>query len=230
MKKKKLLNKFDCFIVNEISYQFKQYKMIKLVSLILFSLPSFLLAQQPKAFTIIGHSVFYNNKQLAIQGGEYWTINKYNDFNFVNDKADTVNNPYKLVQVLNNQFTINGFLKYPHPFQISYYDAENNSGRSSDFFFVDGGTINIDISDLSSNKISGNLLQSISNKEYQHLKKLYSNSVDTLTEEIYDFKAKQKTIRKYIIQNPNSYVALWDMVIDYAINKTANKEDDIKSI
>lgn len=204
--------------------------MIKLFALILFSLPSFLFAQQHKAFKIIGHSVFYNNQQLAIQGGEYWTINKYNDFNFVNDKADTVNNAFKLVQVLNNQFTIDGFQKYPHPFQISYYDAENNSGRSSDFFFVDGGTVNIEINDLSSNKNFGNLLQSKSNKEYQHLKKLYSNSVDTLTGEIHNLKAKQKILQKYIIQNPNSYVALWDMVIDYAINKNANKEDDIKSI
>ena len=204
--------------------------MIKLFALILFSLPTFLFAQQRKAFKIIGHSVFYNNQQLIIQGGIFSTSNEYNDFNFVNDNADTVNNAFKLVQVLNNQFTINGFQKYPHPFQISYYDAENNSGRSSDFFFVDGGTVNIEINDLSSNKILGNLLHSKSNKEYQYLKKLYSNSVDALTGEIYNFKAKQKTIQKYIIQNPNSYVALWDLVIDYAFGKNYKTDDDIKSI
>ena len=204
--------------------------MIKLFALILFSLPTFLFAQQRKAFKIIGHSVFYNNQQLIIQGGIFSTSNEYNDFNFVNDNADTVNNAFKLVQVLNNQFTINGFQKYPHPFQISYYDAENNSGRSSDFFFVDDGTVNIEINDLSSNKILGNLLHSKSNKEYQYLKKLYSNSVDALTGEIYNFKAKQKTIQKYIIQNPNSYVALWDLVIDYAFGKNYKTDDDIKSI
>jgi thiol-disulfide isomerase/thioredoxin len=204
--------------------------MIKLFALILFSIPSFLLAQQRKAFKIIGHTTFYNNKHLAIQGGVLSSSYKYNDFNFVNDKIDTAINSYKIVQVQNGQFTINGFQKYPHPFQVSYFDAENNTGSSSKLFFIDGGTVNIEINDLSTNKNLESLLNSKSNKEYQHLKKLYSNAVDTLTEEIHNFKAKQKTIQKYIIQNPNSYVALWDLVIDYAINKNYKNDDDIKII
>jgi len=204
--------------------------MIKLYALILFSLPYLLFAQQRKAFKIIGHSIFYNNQHLAIQGGALSASNKYNDFNFVNDKVDTANNSFKLVQVQNNQFTINGFQKYPHPFQVSYYDAENETGHSSMFFFIDAGTVNIEINDLTTNKNLGNLLQSKSNKEYQNLKKLYSNSVDELTGEIYNFKAKQKTIEKYIIQNPNSYVALWDLVIDYAIDKNWKNDNDIKII
>lgn len=204
--------------------------MIKLFALIFFSIPSLLLAQQPKPFSIIGHTSFYNNKHLVIQGGVFSPSFKYNDFEFVNDKADTVNNPFRLVQVQHNQFTITGTQKYPHPFFISYYDAEKNRGSNSNFFFIDGGTVNIEINNLSTNKILGNLTYSKTNKEYQYLKKLYSNSVDTLTGKIHNFKAKQKTIQKYIIQNPNSYVALWDIVIDYAISKNYKNDDDIKSI
>lgn len=204
--------------------------MIKLFAFILFSIPYLLLAQQRKAFSLIGHTTFYNNKQLIIRGGAFSKSFKYNDLNFINDKIDTLNNLFKFVQAQDNQFTINGFQKYPHPFQVSYFDAENGTGNSSYFFFVDAGTLNIEINDLLTNKYLGNLLHSKSNKEYQYLKKLYSNSVDTITGQIHNFKAKQKTIEKYIIQNPNSYVALWDLVIDYAIDKNWKNDDDIKII
>ena len=203
--------------------------MIKLFAVILFSIPSLLLAQQRKAFNIIGHTNFYNNQRLFIQGGAFSTF-KYNDFNFVNDKVDTVNNPFKFVQAQHNQFTIHGFLKYPHPFQVLYYDAEKNIGNSSKFFFIDAGTVNIEINDLSTNHNLGKLLNSKSNKEYQNLKKLYSHAVDTLAEEIYYFTAKQKALEKYITQNPDSYVALWDLVIDYAIYKKWKNDNDIKII
>ena len=201
---------------------------MKLFFLILFSVPTVLNAQNKKVFRIIGYSDFYNNHNVIIQGGVFTDTYKYNDFNFKNDKADTSNNPYKLAQVQNKYFTINGLLKYPHPFSVSYYDAEKNIGNNSNFFFIDAGTINIEIDDLSANKSLGNRLYSKSNKEYQFLKKLYSNSVDTLTGEIYDLATKQKTIEKYIFQNPNSYVALWDMVIDYAINMNYKNDNDKK--
>ena len=204
--------------------------MTKLFAFILFSTPYLLLAQQRKAFSIIGHTSFYNNQSLFIQGGVFSASFKYNDFNFVHDKIDTVNTPLKSVQVQHNQFSIQGFLKYPHPFQVLYYDSENNTGNSSLFFFIDDGTINIDINDLSTNHNLGDLLQSKSNKEYQQLKKLYSHVVDSLTVEIQDFKVKQKTIEKYIIQHPDSYVALWDLVIDYAIYKKWKNDDDINII
>ena len=101
-------------------------------------------------------------------------------------------------------------------------------GISSYFFFIDSGTVNIEVNDLTSKKNLGNRINSKSNKEYQHLKKLYSNSVDILTGLIHDLKAKQKTIKRYLIQRPNSYVALWDMVIDYAINKSYRNDIDLR--
>ncbi len=179
-------------------------------------------------FKIIGNSIFYNNQNLLIQAGVFSDNYKYNDFNFENDKADTSNNLYRLIKVQNKQFTINGFQKYPHPFSILFYDAEKNIGTNSYFFFIDAYTENIEINDLSSNKNLGNRLKSKSNKEYQQLKKLYCNSVDTLTGVIHNLKNKQKTIQSYITKNPNSYVALWDMVIDYAISKCYKNDTDKK--
>lgn len=205
--------------------------MIKLFALILFLVPSFLFAQQRKAFTITGHSVFYNNQQLGIQGGVLSSYKyNYNDFDFVNSESDTADNSFKLVQVRNEQFTLKGFQKYPHPFQVVYYDAENNTGISSYFFFVDSDSVIIEIINLSPDHRLGNLLNSKSNKEYQQLKKLYSTTADTLTGKIHDLKGKQKIIQKYITQHPNSYVALWDMVFDYAIYLSHKNDDDIKSI
>jgi thiol-disulfide isomerase/thioredoxin len=203
--------------------------MIRLFAFVLFSLPYLLLAQQRKAFSISGHSTFYNGQRLFIQGGVLSTFN-YNDFNFVQETVDTVYKSFSTVLVQHNQFTINGFQKYPHPFQVSIYDATTESGTSSQFFFADAGAVDIEINDLFTNKYLGNQLLSKSNKEYQHLKKLYSNTVDTLNGKVHDFKAKQKTIQKYITQHPNSYVALWDLVIDYAIYKNWKNDDDIKMI
>lgn len=195
---------------------------------VLFLIPSILCAQKKPSFKIVGNSSFYNEQDLLIQGGVFSGIYLYNDFNFESDKVDSLHNPYKLLKIQRNKFTITGTQKYPHPFSISYYDAEKNMGISSYFFFIDSGTVNIEVNDLTSKKNLGNRINSKSNKEYQHLKKLYCNSVDTLTGLIHDLKAKQKTIKRYIIQRPNSYVALWDMVIDYAINKCYRNDIDLR--
>lgn len=185
--------------------------------------PAFLFAQQRKAFKIIGHSSFYNNQQLIITGGVFPESYGYNDFEFKNEKVDTLNNPYKLVQIQQNQFTITGTQKYPHPFFFSYYDVANNRGYNSYIFFADGGTVNIKLNDLSKDKNLGNHLNSKANKEYHSLKKMYSNSVDTITDEIYNMQTKQQTMQRYIAKNPDSYVALWDMVLDYPL--IINKSD-----
>ena len=128
------------------------------------------------------------------------------------------------------KFSINGLQKYPHPFVISHYDIETNTGNSSFYFFIDAGKVNININDLTTNKNLGYHFISKSNREYQRLKKLYSNSVDTLTGIINNLKTKQKILNKYILKHPNSYVALWDMVIDYTINKSYKKDDDRKTL
>jgi len=191
--------------------------VIKLIVLILFSIPSSLLAQQPKAFRIIGHSIYYNNQRLTIQGGMFFP--SYNDFEFAKDNIDTSGKPYKSIQVQNNRFTISGTLKYPHPFTISYYNPETEQGYSSYVFFVDQDNLTIELNDLSKIKNLGSHFFSKSNYEYYRLKKLYSNSVDTITGAVYNMQEKQKILQKYIKNHPDSYVALWDMVLDYSLFK-----------
>jgi len=197
--------------------------------MILLLAPNLLMAQGNKAFKITGHAAFYNNQQLMIQVGvSAWYYN-YNDFNFETYKIESLQNPVQLLKVQHDQFTVKGNLKYPHPISFSYYDAEENRGSSSTFIFADAGTTSVKIDDLFTNNRLVTLLNSRSNKEYQQLKKLYSNYMDTLTGEIHDLKAKQKILEKYIIQQPDSYVALWDLVLDY-VYFTYYKNDDDKRI
>ncbi len=191
-------------------------------------MPTFLYGQNRNCFKIIGNSIFYNNQNLAVQVGVFSTTDNYNDFKFENDKVDTVSPSFKFVKLQKYQFTIDGFLKYPHPVFISYYDAETNSVHSAFPFFIDAGVTNININDLFANKNLSPRLISKSNVEYQLLKKLYSNSVDTLTLIINNIRAKQKTLNKYLLKHQDSYVALWDMVIDYAIYKIYKNNDDKK--
>lgn len=195
---------------------------MKLFYSILIFLPVFLFAQQPKTFTIIGHSDFYNNKNLFVQGGIFPASYGYNDFNFVNGKVDSLDNSYRSVQLQHNQFTTTGIQKYPHPFAVSYYDAEINRGSSSNIFFIDEDTVNIELADLLKDRNVGNLLNSKSNKEYFYLRKLCGNSINAITGETFDMPTKQKTLKKYIAQNPNSYVALWEMVLDYQVIRNNN--------
>ena len=91
---------------------------------VLFLIPSILCAQKKPSFKIVGNSSFYNEQNLFIQGGVFNGIYLYNDFNFESDKVDSLHNPYKLLKIQRNKFTITGTQKYPHPFSISYYDAE----------------------------------------------------------------------------------------------------------
>lgn len=194
--------------------------------MILLLAPNLLMAQGNKAFKITGHAAFYNNQQLMIQVGvSAWYYN-YNDFNFETYKIESPNRPVQILKVQHDQFTVEGNLKYPHPISFSYYDPEENRGGSSTFIFADAGTTSVKIDDLFTNNRLVTLLNSKSNKEYQQLKKLYSNSVDTLTGVIHDLKAKQKKIEKYVIQHPDSYVALWDLVLDYVFFIYYENDDD----
>ena len=199
--------------------------MFKLFALILLSVPNILFAQQSKAFKINGHSSFYNNKHLFIEGGSLH--DEYNNFEFVKNKKDSFLYNEVQVQIKRDHFTINGRLKYPHPFRIQYYDPEINKGISSYIFFLDGGSINIEINDLSKNKNVIPLSNSRLNNEYRLLKKLYSKAVDSITGQLYDMLAKQKVLHDYIAMHPNSYVALWDMALDYVYVK---KDEERKSI
>lgn len=227
-----LLKKYNISLLdkNQVSLCLCKLNFMKYVFILILLVPNLLKGQISKAFKIIGHSTFYNNQNLIIQAGVTVEYYDYNDLDFEKNKADTFNISGRLRKVQHEQFKVNGILQYPHPFLISYYDAETSMINNSDFFFVDEGTSYINVNKLYTNNHVVNVLNSTSEKEYQQLKKLYSNSVDTVSKVIHDFKTKQKIIVKYITQHPNSYVALWDLVIDYVILRYYKKEDDKKTL
>jgi thiol-disulfide isomerase/thioredoxin len=203
--------------------------MIRSFVSLLFLIPTISFAQQKKAFKISGHSTFYNNKKILIQGGVLSELVDFNDFKFANP---TVGKPqsFCVVEVKNNEFNVTGIQKYPHPFQFQFYDDDSSRGTSSYIFFVDDSSPNIELGNLFEVKNLGTRFKSKSNIEYQYLRKLYSKYEDTATGKIFDMQAKQKILHTYISKHPDSYVALWDMVIDYIYNPRVRNDLNRKSI
>jgi thiol-disulfide isomerase/thioredoxin len=53
------------------------------------------------------------------------------------------------------------------------------------------------------------------NREYLKLQNLYKKFVNKQTGEIYDLAGKLEVLKRYISRNPNSFVALWDLALNY---------------
>lgn len=113
---------------------------------------------------------------------------------------------------------IKGKVDYPIPVGIMYINEKTNQRLLTSIFFVEKGKYKYDLPAISSNMDVN--INTPSNFEYKKLKEylqpLYIKSnnpyqMDSLT----DFKKKQDMISKYIAKNPNSYVALWEIVNDY---------------
>jgi len=159
-------------------------------------------------------SNFYSGKEFAIQGGIYSVSNDYNDFNY-SDTVGTLMNSTKFLTGSSVKYKISVKVKYPHPFQISYFDKLERAGTGSHYFFVGNNEVNIKLGDLTKQKdvLVGKL--SKENREYLNLQNLYKKYVNKQTGEIYDLAGKLDVLKKYISQNPNSIVALWDLVLNY---------------
>ena len=201
--------------------------MSRSIALFLFIFQSSLFAQPNGAFKIIGICKYYDNQNILVQGGAFFQ--DYNDFTFERDGSDADKNSFRNIRVTNGQFIINGKLRYPHPFAFSYYDEGNNRGYTSTIFFVDDGNVSVEVGDLSKDRSLGSLSLSKSNVEYSHLRRLYSACIDTVTGEILDMPGKQRILQKYIAVHPESYVALWDMVLDYPFVKSDSIKKTILS-
>jgi thiol-disulfide isomerase/thioredoxin len=194
--------------------------MVKRILIVLLFIPFLLQAQQTKTFRIIGHSNYYNNSKLTVSLG-FFPLS-FNECIIAKSITDTVYNPNVVVH--DGQFELFGSLNYPHPLLVSYYDAEKNRGQSSEIYFIEGGDVPIDVDDLTKNHTLGKGINNKANQEYGQLKRYYSSVVDTLTHVTNDMGEKQKLMRTYIVQHPDSYVALWDLVVDYSFAR----EESIK--
>ncbi|GAB4094480.1 TlpA family protein disulfide reductase [Flaviaesturariibacter terrae] len=191
--------------------------------LILLALLPALAGAQAKAFTVTGHSDYYNGQKLALLVGVYPLY--YNDCVRSKQAGDSVFSPF--IPVRNGAFKVSGSLRYPHPLYVSYYDAKKNSGHTSYIYFIDGGNVRIAVDDLATNKELRTDIHSPANEEYRRLKRSFGATVDTLTGAVHDMQAKQRLMRRYISAHPNSYVALWELVFDVAQART---DDDKRSI
>ena len=51
--------------------------------------------------------------------------------------------------------------------------------------------------------------------------------VDTVTHRVTDIQAKQRLMKTYIVQHPNSYVALWELLFDYGNSRNDSVKGSI---
>lgn len=142
----------------------------------------------------------------------------YYDLKF--EKAENVrpfyNFPGVMVKIFNHPTEISGNAETPQLVGFGYMNRVKGTYNSQNFF-IEKGNYQIDLQNfLLNGKIK---LNSPSNLEFEKLKKLYAhlykpskiNGLDSLT----SVEQKQAILKKYIKKNPNSYVALWDMIYDY---------------
>lgn len=169
--------------------------------------PVVVLSQTNKPFKIIGSSDFYNNKEVTFAPALFFDT-VYLDNNI----------KIRTITIRNNKFGINGNLKYPTPFSFNALIKEENRPVASDWLFIEEGNINITLNDFEKDSGFGNKLNSKSNNEYQKLKGLYKHlesENDLRRIEPKNIEAKDKILQSYIKNYPNSYVAMWILILDY---------------
>lgn len=131
----------------------------------------------------------------------------------------TISVPYAAYYInIRNENSLHGTLEYAQPAILVYLDVNaGNQPLVSDVFFIEKG-----INTLSLPKISGKLevnLDSPLNNEYKALKKqlahLYGESDEYGVERLTNFEEENKILSGYIRKNPDSQVALWQIISEY---------------
>ena len=172
-------------------------------------------AQYPTSTSINVSSKFYNGKRLMLILGSPWMPNEHHDFKFV-DTTQNVGNISRYFNVAKEKSRVEVVLNYPHPFGVAFFDTTTQSGSGSQIFFVGKGKVDVSIDDFTKNnsKLNG---QSKLNREYLKLQRSYKNHINEKTKETKNLAGKLDVIKKYVSKNPNSYVALWDLVFNYQL-------------
>ncbi|MCU0470054.1 MAG: TlpA family protein disulfide reductase [Arcicella sp.] len=173
---------------------------------------------QLKQFEIRGEAKFYQNKELMIET----VLTSLNDSSYVKDiniKKQT-QLPFNVVEVKEGEIEIKGEILYPVPFEVSYYDENDSSIVTSNFFFVSAGYASIHIKDLKKTLSVIDYELDEFNSEFLKLNELLQkyklerrriDNSEIVTE-------RQKILNKYISSHPDSYVALWILIIDFETN------------
>lgn len=148
-----------------------------------------------------GKSSLYNLLNVKFTSGDYlFDIEKKGVFTRINKRVELI-----------------GEVPQPHPLAITIVSGDN-SGYEGNYFFLEKGDIEIFVKDSLGNV---DLVKtSPSNTEYAKLKngtKVYDDLLqgeDKLDLTVLD--AKQIFLKTYIVQNPGSFVALWEIFFDYS--------------
>lgn len=140
------------------------------------------------------------------------------DLNF--EKSENVRPFYKfpgvMVKIFDQATEINGNTEIPQLVGFGYMNRVKGTYNSQNFF-IEKGNYQVDLQNF---LIDGKIkINSPANIEFDKLKKLYAHlytpskvlGLDSLT----SVEQKQIILKKYIKKNPDSYVALWDMIYDY---------------
>ena len=113
---------------------------------------------------------------------------------------------------------LEGEFNYPIPLTFQLFNPKTNQVYLTSTFFLDSGTHKIQLPEMF-NCYEVNINSPVNN-EYSKFKKLFSDlyvarAYDRLFDSLTDLKKKEQRIASYIENNPNSYVAFWEIVSDY---------------
>ena len=195
--------------------------MKNFTSIVLVFLPHLLFAQNNFKIELIAPT--FENDTLYVtplmNGG--YTPNLY-AFEAVSTKSTSFKKDFHIILIrVKSKNLIEGKILYPQPLSFSHYDSKNNEGHSTRLFFLEKGDFKFSINRNIRNMAFDYILNSGSpaNTEYKKLKnqlKVFDEKLEILKDNNSKyFDAKQKYLRNYIIKQPNSYVAFWEIVNDF---------------
>ncbi|HCN51073.1 MAG TPA: hypothetical protein DIT10_18605 [Chryseobacterium sp.] len=114
-----------------------------------------------------------------------------------------------------------GIIEYPQPVAFGYIGKKGEPIYNTKIFFLEKGKYKIDLPQNISNLELN--IDSPTNKEYRALQKslgqfyIKSKNPDQ-PDSLINMSKKQEFLGEYIRKNPNSYVALWEIVNDYTLD------------
>lgn len=112
---------------------------------------------------------------------------------------------------------LQGSFDYPIPLTFQYFNANTEEVESTSIFFLDSGNHYLHLP----RNINDFIIKMPSpiNVEYANFKEMFVGLHPPVNDDLSSYriylKQKHKIIEGYIKENPNSYVALWEIISDY---------------
>jgi thiol-disulfide isomerase/thioredoxin len=165
----------------------------------------------------INDSIYFSTQPVP-QGFESF----YNFEIVENEHIVNLKNRFKLqvpayYMAVKEKNSFEGIFTHPIPVAFSYYHKETHS-VSSYSFFLDSGLMKIELPQES--RSIDLVVNSPINRERNNFQKrmmdLYVKTQEGF-DSLINFSEKHKRIGNYIVKYPNSYVAFWEIINDYAL-------------